>query len=784
MDASLPGSAPHAKPTLDETNSAYRVSVRALCEFTGRSGDLDRRFAASPSARQGIAGHQFVARRRGPGHEIEVPLEYRHGPVHVVGRADIYDPASNELEEVKTCLGPPRSRSNANRSQHRAQLHAYGAMLCASRGLPGIRLTLIHFDLLSETEHRESEDCDARSLLAQLDSRCGTFAQWARQEMIHRAERDRHLSALAWPLGAFRLGQRDLAAAVYQTVQAGALLRAQAPTGIGKTLGVLYPALRAAPVTRTDRIYYLTAKGTGRQNAVAAMRKLIDPTPPGSTALRVLELVARERACEHPDRACHGDSCPLARGFHDRLPGAREAAVAAELLDRETIRSIALHHGICPYYLAIEILPYVDLVIGDCNYWFDRHALLSGLAREHQWRVTLLIDEAHHLVERSRAMYSDTLSRQSFIAARRPGLPIDRVIDQWDGLERATGIGGSRSSLTLKEPPRGLLRTLNRLTRQIGVQLEEGAEISADLLQLYFRCLSFAALAEQFSEHSLFELSLGEREDAPGVKQARERDAGAPADLRISLHNVIPAPFVRERIEAARSVVMFSATLHPETFDHAMLGWSRPHRNLALASPFDPSRLKVRTIALSTRLGERRKSASAIAAVIARQYQGEPGCYIAFFSSFDHLALIESVLGTDFPEVPLRSQRRAMTEADRIRFIDGFDPERPSVSLAVMGGVFAEGMDLPGARLIGAFIVTLGMPQVNPRNEAFSERMEQLFGRGFEFTYLYPGLCKVIQAAGRVIRDIEDRGTVLLIDDRWRQPRYRALLPADWGLGD
>jgi DNA excision repair protein ERCC-2 len=803
MDVSLPASATDAKPALAGDESGYRISVRALCNFTGRTGDLDRRFTASPTARQGIIGHQILARRRSPGHEIELQLEYRHGPVHVVGRADIFDPASNEIEEVKTCLGPPRRRADSNRSQHRAQLHTYGAMLCASRGLARVRLTLVHFDLLSETEYRESEDCEAEPLIEELEARCLTLAQWARQEMLHRSERDRYLSGLKWPLGAFRTGQRQLAASVYRSAMEGAMLRIQAPTGIGKTMGAIYPALRAAAAAKIDRVFYLTAKGTGRQNAVTTVRRLFDSAPPPDAGLRVIELVARERACEYPDRACNGDSCPLARGFYDRLPAAREAAVSRALLDRETMRSLALEHGICPYHLSTEILPFADLVIGDCNHWFDRNAMLYGLAREHQWRVTLLIDEAHHLVERSRSMYSDTLSQDSFLSQRSRGLPIDRVVDQLDALRHQTGLTSARPSLTLDEVPRGLLRVLNRLTRQIGIQLEEGAELSADLLQLHFRCLAFSSLAEEFAEHSICEISL----ENDGASRSRTREPerhvssstvppvitgpGSPASagtddqsgIRISLHNVIPAPFVRERIEAAHAVVMFSATLHPEEFDHAMLGWTRPHRELLLASPFDPSRLRVRTVPLSTRIDRRQKSARPIAAVIAQQFRDEPGCYIAFFGSFEHLAQIGTILKDEFPAVPLRSQWRGMTETERERFIHGFDPALPSVSLAVMGGVFSEGMDLPGTRLIGAFIVTLGMPQVNPVNEAFCTRMDQIFGRGFEFTYLYPGVCKVIQAAGRVIRDVEDRGTVVLIDERWRQARYRSLLPAEWALG-
>jgi Rad3-related DNA helicase len=765
-DPSVPSSAPDAKPAAEP--DCYRVSVRSLAEFTGRRGDLDRRFSVSPSARQGIAAHQRVARQRAPGHEIEVPLEFRQGPVWVVGRADIFDPQARELEEVKTCLGPPGHRTGVNRSAHWAQLRLYGAMICATRSMEKIRLTLVYFDLLGETEYRDSADCEAEALMAELRAQCHAFERWARQELAHRRDRDRFLAGLAWPHAGYRSGQRALAVAAYKALIHRCLLRAQAPTGIGKTMGILFPALRAMPEAATDRIFYLTAKGTGRKSALDALNLLVDTAEPQAAPIRVIELVSRERSCEHPDRECHGESCPLARGFHDRLPAARQEAVGHSLLDQSTLRSIGLGHGICPYYLAHEVLPYCDVVVGDYNYWFDRHALLAGLTQEHEWRVALLIDEAHQLADRCRGMYSARLTQADFVKERSSGPRTDRIIDQWDLLKSEQGDRVALEPVCLTEPPEPLLKALGRFIRRVSQHLEEGHPLSPFALERYFRCLSFAALAEQFGPHSLCELG-NDRE-------------GLTGQLALELRNVVPAPFVRERLDSAQAALMFSGTLHPEAFDHAMLGWTRSHRSIELGSPFDPTRLKVRTIPISTRLEDRARTARAIARVIARQFIREPGCYVAFFSSFDYLDSIAAELRAIGSNIMLRPQRRSMTEAERMEFISGFDPATPSIALAVLGGVFAEGMDLPGARLIGAFIVTLGLPQVNAFNNAVSERLDELFGRGFDFTYLYPGLCKVIQAAGRVIRDVEDRGTVMLIDERWSKARLRALLPEHWGL--
>jgi DNA excision repair protein ERCC-2 len=657
-------------------------------------------------------------------------------------------------------------------------------MLCAARGLERIRLTLVHYDLLEDSEHRESEEASATLLIAELETRCEQYRQWALQELKHRAQRDRWLSELDWPLEDYRPGQHALAAAVYRSARDATLLRIQAPTGLGKTLGTIFPALRAMPDSGVDRLFYLTAKGTGRPGALHALGRLLDDESVSPPPVRVIELVARERSCEYPDRECHGSSCPLARGFFDRLPAARAAAMDWAVLDQARMRSLALQHGLCPYHLAIEILPSADVVVGDYNYWFDRHALLFSLALEHRWEVMLLIDEAHHLADRSRTMYSAALSLGEFEAERHAGSGTDRMIDQWDLLINQSRGSGAESSIVLDEIPSAWLRALKRWIRQTARRIEAGDVLDGtSTLVLYLRCLSFVALADQFGDHSLCEL----RRDPPN-STARVPDPvtdfnpSATGTVALRLCNIVPAPFVQDRLAQVRCAVMFSATLHPDDFDQAMLGWSRPHRTLSLDTPFDPTRLQVRTLGLSTRFDQRQRTIDRIVAEMARQFRSAPGCYVAFFSSFDYLDLAASTIATRHSDIPIRRQSRTMSEADRAQFINDFDADRPSLALAVLGGVFSEGMDLPGRRLIGAFVVTLGMPRVDPLSEATAARLEALFGRGFDYTYLYPGLCKVIQAAGRVIRDREDQGIVVLIDARWRKARYRALLPAHWGL--
>jgi DNA excision repair protein ERCC-2 len=372
-----------------------------------------------------------VTARRGVGYQTEVALSGDWGPLRVRGRADGWDPVARRLEEIKTYRGDLAHQPNNHRQLHWAQARVYGALICHQLGLQQVALALVYYNIDTRQETVFTETGEAATLQAFFEEQCRHFAAWSAQETAHRAARDEALRALAFPMPAFRTGQRELAEAVYRAARAGRCLMAQAPTGIGKTVGTLFPLLRAMPPDASrpgsglDKVFYLAAKTPGRQLALDALQSLRAGLP--QAPLRVLELVARDKACEHPDKACHGESCPLARGFYDRLSAARQAAVdaaGAGLLARERVRAVALQHQVCPYYLAQELARWADVVVGDYNYWFDTSALLFALTQMDGWRVAVLVDEAHNLVERARSMYSAELEQGALRALRRSAAPV------------------------------------------------------------------------------------------------------------------------------------------------------------------------------------------------------------------------------------------------------------------------------------------------------------------------------------------------------------------------
>ena len=749
---------------------SYSVAVRALCEFTAKVGDLDLRFTPSPSAQEGIVGHRTVASRRNAHYQNEVALEGEYQQLKVRGRADGYDPDSNRLEEVKTYRGDLAAQPANHRQLHWAQVKVYGWLMCQKLGLSEIDLALVYFDIVGEGETVLNQRFDAPDLEQFFKQQCALFLDWARQEMQHRAARNAGAQSLAFPHADFRTGQRTLAESVYKAVCTGRCLMAQAPTGIGKTIGTIFPQLKALAPQQLDKVFFLTAKTPGRKLALDAAQVLYDSSP--ELSLRVLELVARDKACEHLDKACHGDSCPLAKGFYDRLPAARQAASQVRLLDQRSLRNVALAHQVCPYYLSQEMARWSDLIVADYNYYFDFGAMLFGLAQLNQWQVSVLVDEAHNLVERARSMYSASLDQYSLKTVRDSApealkKPLQRLNRGWNALHKDQ----LAPYQAYAAKPDKLLQALSLCTSAMGDYFNDHPDaLTGDLQAFYFDALQWAKVAELFNEHFIFDIT-------------KRSFTAKRSSSTLCLRNVVPAEFIRPRLTAARSSVLFSATLSPRHYYADLLGLPADTAWVDVESPFKAEQLQVSIVErISTRFVHRQASLEPIVALIAQQFAAQPGNYLAFFSSFDYLQQVAQLLAERHPQIALWLQSRGMAEAERQAFLDQFTPHSQGIGFAVLGGAFGEGIDLPGARLIGAFIATLGLPQLNPVNEQMKQRMGAIFGAGYDYTYLYPGIQKVVQAAGRVIRSQQDRGVVMLIDDRFGEQRVRQLLPKWWAF--
>ena len=442
--------------------------------------------------------------------------------------------------------------------------------------------------------------CTAVELQAFFESLCERFVAWAQAELTHRERRDAALTLLRFPHAEFRAGQRDLAKTVFNAARLGRCLLAQAPTGIGKTVATIFPLLKACPVQELDKLFFLTAKGSGRALALGALEAIGRSQP--EMPLRVIELVAREKSCEHPEKVCHGESCPLARGFYDRLPAARASAVSSGPLTRDKIREVALAHQVCPYYLGQEVARWCDVVVADYNHFFDSTATLHGLTVANEWRVGVLVDEAHNLVDRARSMYSAELHSRQIrsvrAAAPAPLKPsFDRLQRSWTRLTKYL----IEPYTVLDEPPRSFASALHDATAAISEHLaERPVAVNGALLQFYFDALQFSRLLETFDSHSLFDVTVDE---ATASGRGRAHSA-------LCVRNVLPAPFLKPRFASTRTTVLFSATLTPSTFYRDTLGLPDDTAWLDVAAPFHADQLIVRiSHDISTRFRHRSRSA-------------------------------------------------------------------------------------------------------------------------------------------------------------------------------
>ena len=760
--------------------STLRVGVRDLCEFTAREGDLDLRFGMSPNAREGVAGHDTVTGRRGTDYEREVALKGTYEGLCVAGRADGYSIAQNRLEEIKTFRGDLARQPANQRHLHWAQLKVYGWLMCDRDALPAITLALVYFNIDTQQEFPFEQRVSSDELHNHFVELCGKYSQWAQQERAHRVTRDAFLSTLTFPHETFRAGQRELAVAVFRAARAGASVLIEAPTGIGKSIATLFPMLKAMPVRKLDKVYFLSAKSSGRLLATEALARCKSASqtaknePPSAAephaVIRVVELIAKAKACLHPGKACTGSTCPLAAGFFDRLPVARAEWIQSDASDANAVTRAARDHDICPYYLAQELVSWADVVVADYNYYFDSSASLYSAMVEREWRVGVLVDEAHNLIERARAMYSAELKLLDIEALRRvvPALKRTwtRLLRDWKGLE----LSDADSYRVLNDTPTKFLKALQLSSAEMGDYLAENADAAAQLRDFYFATLHLLRRAESFDANSVFDLTC-----------SRQRNARIDAEL--VLRNVIPAPYIGPRLAAADSVALFSATLTPVDFYRGMLGVADDATVLQVASPFDSTQLSVCVERhISTRYRDRSASLNAICRLMATTQAARPGNYLAFFSSFEYLELAANELRNGYPQLVQWRQTREMTETDRHSFVQSFVTDGVGIGFAVLGGAFGEGVDLPGTQLIGAFIATLGLPPINAVNETYRQVIERKFGNGYECTYTYPGIRKVVQASGRVIRTLSDKGTLHLMDDRFATSAVRRLLPAWWGM--
>jgi DNA excision repair protein ERCC-2 len=774
----------HTEPAHQiEISQPHVVSVRSLVEFVLQAGDLTPGgFQKRERAQAGTQGHQQVQRSRPEGYETEVEITYRvegaDPPMEVRGRIDgLY--ASEEpviIEEIKTTTLSLDLVSEEHNRLHWAQAQCYAYMYAQHHHLSGVSVHLTYYHLGSEERSSQKEKTFERYFtLAELETffcdLITPYLDWFRKIRAWLARRDQSIQQLDFPYDDYRPGQREMAVAVYKAIRANDRLYVQSPTGVGKTIATLFPAVKALGQGLAAKIFYLTAKTPGRLVA----EKALDDMRQVNLHFKSVTLTAKEKICFCPPVNCDPEVCVFARGYFDKVKRALEEIDQHQAFTRPVIEEIAHQYQVCPFEFSLDLALWVDCIICDYNYAFDPRVYLHRFFDFSTEPYIFLIDEAHNLPERARAMYSAELDKKTVLSLQRtlkphlPGLAkelstINKILLEYRKACQAEG----KEALVAYAPPEKLLKAIREFNQKAEdwLVLNQAAEFRQELLEFFFLCSNYLRTAEYFDT---FYVSYFERQ--------------GKTDLKAKLFCLDPAPMLAAPLERSQATVFFSASLLPLDYFMKLLTGAMDHPKRIFQSPFPEENVCLLIHnQVSTKYAQREDSYAAIAEAIETICSTHVGNYLVFFPSYVYLAAVLDLLKEGLPERQLLVQERAMTEAEREAFLAQFSASNQEtlVGLAVMGGIFGEGIDLVGKRLIGVVVVGVGIPQLGLERDLIKDYFDHQTGSGFAYAYQYPGFNRVLQATGRVIRTDADRGIIVLIDERFTQRRYRHLFPTHW----
>ena len=796
-----------------------------------RSGDLLMEFSMTDRRLEGTRVHQMLQESRPEEYKKEMPvsLQVDRGNylLDIGGRVDgIYRyPDRVIIEEIKSTTrdlnkyrrdalpgeedsgGQPRESS----PRHWGQLKVYCYIYALQEELEQIDARLTYFQVNSE-ETLELDRCYTRQELETFFyDLVDRFLTWAETLDQWRSQRNETAEQLKFPFGSYRPGQHKMAVVIYRTIEAGAgpageideraavplndtggtsgtppvngavgngQLIVQAPTGIGKTMAALFPTVKALGRDLCGKIFYLTARTTVKAVAEKALQEMRDK----GLKMKSLTLTAKEKTCFNPESACDPEECEFARGYYDRVDDAVEEIFRQDAFTREAVEAMARKHMVCPFEFALELAITADCIICDYNYAFDPSVCLKRFFGEEgpEEDYVFLIDEAHNLVNRSREMFSAGLFKQPFVELRRtlksklPGVyksmgKINTFLRQcWKRCEE------EGRPVVEKEEPEDIYPLLRKFSKaaEDWLALNLKTSFRDELLDMYFEVSRFLRTAEQYDEtYATYYEPKGR-------------------DLRLKLFCIDPSRQLAEALSRCKSAVFFSATMTPSAYFRQIFGCRDTAGELILPSPFPPENLCLMVSdRISTLYRQRERTKEAVNRVIVSLVNHSSGNYLLFFPSYRYMEMVYELFAAEMetrPETEIIVQTPGMTEPERDIFLQNFDDGGSEgstlVGFAVMGGIFGEGIDLVGDRLSGAVIVGVGLPAISLENELIKDyfRDPERGGSGFEYAYLYPGINRVLQAAGRVIRSEEDRGVILLIDERFSWRQYSSLFPREW----
>jgi DNA excision repair protein ERCC-2 len=776
--------------------AVIEVSARTLAEYAHRSGSIESGFRTAVPLAEGTRIHKLIQDTYEEPDQREVhlagELEWDGLLFRLEGRCDglRFEEDTAVIEEIKSTSGSLESMDPEGYAVHWAQAVCYAYLYARREGRPQIRVRLLYVQVESGMKRSIVRDMDADSLERSVKELLACYAPFARQRAEHLERRGASVKALSFPHGAYRPGQRHLAGAVYKSIAEGSKLFARAPTGTGKTISTLFPAVKAIGEGHLEKILYVTARTTTRAAAEEALALM----EAKGLVLRRVTLTAKDKICFQEEVRCTKEACPYADGYYDRINGALLDLLGQEPgMNRRVVEACARKHRVCPFELSLDAAYESDVIIGDYNYVFDPRISLKRMWEEDKRRTAVLADEAHNLPDRAREMYSAEISKGPFLklqrmykgaggglyeaakavnacmlrlrkeheARKQPVLPappedLPQLLEEFClQAEQVLAAGGSRASMQIG----------SGYAPQASAGLDEEEQQGQLLTDTYFAAQGYIRASEWYDERFT----------------AYVEQEGS--ELRLRLFCLDPSALLKQAGKGYRSHIFFSATLSPLGFYRELLGGCEDDYTVSIPSPFRKEQLEVRLAPLSVRFRDREASIGPIAGLLQDMNRERKGNMLVFFSSYEYMnAVHERYMGNKPASCRVLLQHSGMTEPDRDAFLAEFQPDlkEPVTAFAVLGGIFSEGVDLPGDRLNAVVVVGVGLPQVGLERNLMKDYYDQAGRNGFDYAYIYPGMGKVLQAGGRLIRTDEDTGTLLLVDDRFENSPYRELLPAEW----
>ena len=765
---------------MDENLPVIRISVRNLVEFILREGDIDNRTGGGQdpeNMQMGSRIHRKIQRQMGADYQAEVPLKTEivcDGFIlKIEGRADglIHTKEQVMVDEIKGVLRE-LDRVQEPAGIHLAQAKCYASMVAEQEGADEIGVQMTYCQMETEEVKRFQYSYQSNELKVWFDEVIRQYEKWAKFQIEWRKARNASIKGIEFPFP-YRKGQRDLAVSVYRTILRKKKLFIQAPTGVGKTISTVFPAVKAVGEELGEKIFYLTAKTITRTVAEQAFETLREQ----NLKFKVITLTAKEKICFCEETSCNPDDCPYAKGHFDRVNDAvYELLMQEDVMSRKVLEAQARKHKVCPFEMALDVSTWVDGVICDYNYVFDPDARLRRFFAEGgAGGYLFLIDEAHNLVERGRQMYSAELCKEDFLAVKK--------LVKGEAPRFAKRLEACNKILLAMKKECENYKVLDNISH-FGIQLmnvlsetdrylEEcvDKEVRETVLDFYFQVRSFLNIYDGLDENY--------------VVYTEYQENGR---FVLKLFCVNPAANLQKCLDKGNSAVFFSATLLPIQYYKRLLSTEKDNYAVYIDSSFDTKkRLLMNGVDVSTRYTMRsREMYQRYATYIFRVVKAKMGNYLIFFPSYrfmeDVYQEFTQLLASDEEEMELVIQQKHMDEEERENFLRAFEMgrEKSLIGFGVLGGIFSEGIDLTNEKLIGTLIIGTGLPQVCNEREILKSYFDQKGLYGFDYAYRYPGMNKVLQAAGRVIRTEDDRGVILLLDERFQKEKGKEIFPKEW----